>query len=239
MSFIISNSNNEYIGIFLHVPKIAGTSFQSYLKKCGFFLLRPNPNWIGHLSAKETVALITASSIIRNSLPDIIPLYALWREPSDWMNSLWSYAQEEDPKVSGFIFEKEYFSRHSIDEYYKDFIKFHCLSNSSYKKWNYNKLALRKLSEYYDLDNSTMPKTSLNIYSINNINQAVQDIANMNSEQSCRISSFSSDYILNSSSNNKKARPINPLLANVARDIHAGSLNHIFEEINRQGKYIS
>ncbi|MCT0250813.1 hypothetical protein [Synechococcus sp. CS-197] len=234
VSFIIqSGVNKEILGIFIHVPKIAGTSFQNYLRDYGVRLVRPNPAWIGHLTAQQTIDLLESDLSLQQHLGDTVRLFALTREPNFWMQSLYNYALTSSPMVSGLNYEHTFFEASSINQYYLDFIKFNSvkkLSRTS-RLWSYNKLSMRPLWKYYAIryqNKKERRKYVLKTFNLKNIDKAIHEILDGSCDFDISEFEFKTQKIYNTSRKVINAQVTDQSLKRMVQLIHVGDTDIIF-----------
>ena len=170
MSFLIKQNLFQYnpSGVFIHVPKCAGTTAQAIFKKCGYRLYRKNKGYRGHLTLSETIGIMKKSFTL-NSIKKM-EFYIILRESTSWMESFFRYIIEKQPKVHGCKWEHENFTENGIMPY----IQMTLASNgvSAQLPKHASKLPYRKLSSYISLkgfDISGIEETNVFCYEINSI----------------------------------------------------------------------
>jgi|MDTB01.1.fsa_nt_gb hypothetical protein len=178
MSFLLKQSIFQYnpSGVFVHVPKCAGTTAQGIFKKCGYKLYRKNEEYRAHLTLSETIR------ILKKSYPlDVIKkmnIYITLREATSWMESFYRYIIEKEPKIHGCTWEYENFKKYGMLKYIEM-----SLSRERYLGQipiEANELPYRKLSSYIslkDFDINGIENTKVFIFATNSLDSLVENLS--------------------------------------------------------------
>ena len=161
MTFFVSHSASIHkssdFGIFVHVPKCAGSSIQDYLSQFGLNLFRPYPSMNHHRSFSESLSYI--DRLGKKPKFSIIP----WRHPLEWRLSIFNYAIKENPDISFMPLENALFSKIGFNKYIDILLG---ISNSSLPKLSRSELPWSTLWSWLvqPFFNELMPDT---VYLVN------------------------------------------------------------------------
>ena len=138
MTFFVSKTtlsqNTTDYGVFVHVPKCAGSAIQAYLKKYHLNISRPYGSMNHHRSFCESIAFI--ERFRKKPKFAIIP----WRNPLEWRLSIYNYAIRENPDISFMPLENKTFPKITFEQYIESLLDIRTCSSRELSRselpWN-------------------------------------------------------------------------------------------------------